>query len=263
MPVKTAVAALAALESRLPHFDGDVRLLIEDDVATVQLDSPTTANALTLKMMRQVGEAVSVVIRDSSIRFLIIKGSGTHYCAGGHLGLIRAGLIDTDHGREMSRAMGEILGAMAASDVVSISLLDGGAIGGGAELAMSTDFRLFGRQGWLRFSQGTLGVAGGWGGVARLASVVSRNTALRLLLRAERVDAVSALNLGIADALVACAEEEVGAFIAQLRAVSPCAMRALKQQVVAAQGEDSADAQVRIFSTVWGGDTHRSKMSKS
>jgi enoyl-CoA hydratase/carnithine racemase len=264
MSVEAAIQELRALESSLPSFDGEVRLTIKEDVATLLLDSPNSANALTVKMMRQIGEAVRIVMGDSAIRFLTFEGVGSVFCAGGHLGLVRAGLIETDCGRRMSRAMGEILGELAASDVVSVSVLDGGAIGGGAELAVSTDFRVFGSLGWLRFSQGTLGVAGGWGGVARLASIVPRNVALRLLFRAEVVDASLALKLGIADNVVASAESGVVEFIEELRAVSPSAMKALKQQVVAARRASTDNAeQVRIFATVWGGDEHRSKMSKA
>ena len=91
-----------------------------------------------------------------------------------------------------------------------------------------------------------------------------RNVALKLLLQAKFVDANLALKLGIADIVVASAELGVVAFIEELRAVSPSAMKALKQQVVAAQGASADNAeQVRIFATVWGGDEHRSKMSKA
>ena len=266
MSVERAISDLKLLEAILPAFDGDVRFTVEKDVATLLLDSPSSANALTIKMMRQIGEAVQLMLNDDRVRFLIIKAKGAVFCAGGHLGLVRAGLIDTDHGHKMSRAMGEILSAMSNADIVSVSVVDGGAIGGGAELAMSTDFRLFGKRGWLRFSQGTLGVAAGWGGVQRLSLIVPRNVALRLVLApvTNTVDASLALQLGISDINSDAEKSDISGFIDGLRGVSPNAMRALKRQVVAVQGERSNSAgQAEIFSTVWGGDEHRSKMSKS
>lgn len=85
--------------------------------------------------------------------------------------------------------------------MVSVACVNGGAMGGGTELALSCDFRVFGAGATFRMVQTTLGLIPGWGGGSRLVKLVGRRDAIRVLSGAEKLDTAALLELGIADAV--------------------------------------------------------------
>ncbi len=72
----------------------------------------------------------------------------------------------------MSTLVHDCLLRLRSLPVVSAFLVDGRAIGGGAELTLSTDLRLFSPWGRVAFVQASMGVTTGWGGGARLVEIV-------------------------------------------------------------------------------------------
>jgi enoyl-CoA hydratase/carnithine racemase len=85
---------------------------------------------------------------------------------------------------------------------VSVAVVTGHALGGGFELALAPDVRVWHEGATAAFLQTKLGVVTGWGGTARLLERVPRNLAIRLLVGGERVSLEAALRHGLADARV-------------------------------------------------------------
>ena len=71
--------------------------------------------------------------------------------------------------------------------LVSVALIEGYAIGGGAEISTSTDFRVMVSQekSYIRFIHNSLSLCPGWGGASRLTQIIGRKSALRVMLGAE------------------------------------------------------------------------------
>ena len=106
----------------------------------------------------------------------------------------------------MSRFMTDALTRLRNSSLVSLSLLNGPAVGGGAELCTATDFRLMVDDGekrnHVRFIHAKLGASPGWGGAHRLQSIVGRSQALRLLGGSPRVTPQQAAAMGLVDQVI-------------------------------------------------------------
>ncbi len=84
-----------------------------------------------------------------------------------------------DTGYEMSTLMHSSLLKLRSLGAPSAFLVDGRALGGGAELTLAPDWRIFTPSGKLSFVQANMGVATGWGGGARLAEIVGeRNVSI-------------------------------------------------------------------------------------
>ena len=88
--------------------------------------------------------------------------------------------------------------------LVSVALIEGYAIGGGAELSTCTDFRVMPKteKTYIRFIHNRLSLCPGWGGASRLVQIIGRKAALRVLLQAEKLDALSAYEIGIVDEII-------------------------------------------------------------
>ena len=84
--------------------------------------------------------------------------------------------------------------------MITVALVRGHAIGGGAELATACDFRLMEADARIGFVQSTMGVAPGWGGGTRLVRLLGRKKALELMISARVLPAVEAVAEGLADA---------------------------------------------------------------
>lgn len=251
MTLDHARAELHAMMAAAPERPGRVRLKRGERVDALVVDNPTARNALTVQMMVDLADAV-IELRTRPTAWLVLRSSAPGmFCAGGHLGDVRAALASAAAGERMCLAMSAVLDGLLALPQTSVAVVDGPAVGGGAELATAADLRLVTPSGWLQFRQAALGVATGWGGAARLTSLLGRRTAVRLLTLGERVGPERALALGLADLEGQAADVE-----RMLPGSPPAAVRASKAQVLAAVGGEGAGRQAALFGSVWAGPAH-------
>lgn len=131
---------------------------------------------------------------DSCVKAVVLMSDDpTFFCSGGDLDTVRA-IFSQDGGYKMATLMHDVHWRLAFSDFLTIALVRGRAIGGGAELTAATDLRVFSPDASLSFVQSSMSISTGWGGGSRLASIVGRRAALRLLLEKGRVHFSAALH---------------------------------------------------------------------
>ncbi len=148
------------------------------------LSNPGRRNALSGAMMCQMHDALGTLARwaeeeearaRTRARALLLHSEGGGdkkvVCSGGDLDVVRR-IMSPEQGARMSLLVHDCLLRLRSLPLATAFLLDGRALGGGAELAMSTDFRLWSPRGSLSFVQANMGVTTGWGGGARLVDVV-------------------------------------------------------------------------------------------
>lgn len=97
---------------------------------------------------------------------VILHSVGETFCSGGDLNTVKK-ISNPDDGYRMSTLMHDTLTRLHQLPLVSVALIQGKALGGGAELATACDFRLFTNKGEIGFVQGRMGVVTGWGGATR------------------------------------------------------------------------------------------------
>ena len=230
-------------------------------VARLQLDHPERRNAMSGAMMVQLLEAVEELEAWEEGVGLLLTGAANPrgvFCSGGGLRTIEVGLKDSEAGFQMATLMGEATRRLRALPLVSVCALEGAAVGGGAELATATDYRVAAAGASLAFVQARMGVAPGWGGGGRLVELVGRRAALDLLLTCRKVGAEEGLALGLVDQVVE--GEAVGAAEKWLEegvggGRAPEVVRALKAMVTG-EGEEA-----RHFAPLWGGEANRKALA--
>ena len=108
-----------------------------DQVATVWLNRPEKRNAITNQMWRAIGDLVNELRDDDSIRLLVLRGVGDHFCAGADIhGLAEMSL------REYHQANQYADESLATFPKPTLAYITGSCIGGGAELASCCDLRI-------------------------------------------------------------------------------------------------------------------------
>lgn len=244
---------------------GAVHLEREGRMASLVLDHVQASNALSPAMMGQLHHAVRALEQAEELSVLLLRGAGGRaFCAGSDLRSVRQNLDDPDRAAELSRFMHAVTTRLLRLPLVSVAVLEGPAVGGGAELATCCDHRVMSADAHLRFVHATLGLAPGWGGGGRLVTLVGRRAALRLLSSAEPVGAQAALALGLVDRVAApgAALSEALGWLAPVLANPVAAVRAAKALVCAPRGDGGARERA-LFLSLWGGPAMRQALSRS
>lgn len=254
MDLSEAARALAALGRRADPGGGRVTLSLEGPVARLVLDHPRARGAMTFQMMEQLAGAVQRLASWDGAVILLSSSDPRAFCAGGHLGQVRQAVTDGEAAAGMAEAMGGVLDGLLALPAVSVAVIEGPAVGGGAEVATATDLRVLGPNARIHFVHARLGIAPGWGGARRLERLVGRRRALRILLDAQAIGPEDALSLGLADEVAPDAALAAEVLVGRWLDRAPEAVRAVKRQLTTPSEATAA------FASVWGGPAHRAAL---
>ncbi|MFT6916639.1 MAG: enoyl-CoA hydratase [Motiliproteus sp.] len=169
---------------------------IKTGIYRLTINRPKVLNALNAKTLEEMNEAISVVIADKSARVLLITGSGEKAFVAGadiahmsHLSPLE-GKAFAEHGMHLFRRLETL-------DIPVIALVNGYALGGGCELAMSSDFILAADNAKFGQPEVNLGVTPGFGGTQRLTRIVGTSMAMELLVTGRAMSAAEALQRGL------------------------------------------------------------------
>ena len=238
-------------------------LEIDENVAILTLNRPKVLNALNAAMLHELDEAVQSLASDASVRAVVLRGAGGKaFAAGADIGELAE--ADASAGEQMARSTQRIFRRIETLGKPVIACIDGYALGGGCELAMSCTLRLANGAARLGQPEIKLGLIPGYGGSQRLPRLVGRGAALKLLLTGTIIDGVEAFRIGLVDELVGGDSEallrravELARAIAQM---PPLAIAATVEAVDsgAEKALDEALAlEARIFGRLCGTDDKR------
>jgi ethylmalonyl-CoA/methylmalonyl-CoA decarboxylase len=221
-------------------------------------------------MMVDLWNAVTELEEWKDGKGIILHSVGDIFCSGGDLNTVRQ-ISNPDDGFKMSTLMHKALTRLHQLPLVSAALVQGKALGGGAELATSCDFRMFTANGEIGFVQGKMGVVTGWGGGTRLVQLLGQHRALDLLLTSRQVGAQEALSLGIANGITQSTDlneaiEETKQWLETKLIHAPQIVHALKHIVATGRAvpyEDSLMNERRVFAMLWGGDANRKALEQN
>ncbi|KAJ3358580.1 enoyl CoA hydratase domain-containing protein 1, partial [Allomyces javanicus] len=143
--MSTRAALAAARESFRKLGRGQVHLKYHCQlpVALVQLDNPAKHNALSGRMMAELADCVDLLDQhQDKLAAVILTGTGSSFCTGFDLDVASEHVFDPASGRAMATLMHDSLTRLRELPLVSFAAVEGYAIGGGAELTTTTDFRI-------------------------------------------------------------------------------------------------------------------------
>lgn len=178
----------------------NLKLEINGHTAIVTLANPP-ANTWTREGLIDLKRLVTDLNNDLNIYSLVVTGEGEKFfSAGADLKLFSDG--DKVLAREMARRFGEAFETLSQFRGVSIAAVNGYAMGGGLECALACDIRIAEAQAQLALPEAAVGLLPCAGGTQLLPWLVGEGWAKRMILCGERVNAETALRIGLVEEVV-------------------------------------------------------------
>ncbi|HZU82673.1 MAG TPA: enoyl-CoA hydratase-related protein [Polyangiaceae bacterium] len=216
-------------------------VLVDSNGATrvLTINRPRARNALTRAVLRALAAALDAASTDPAVRCVVIGGAEGHFCAGADL---RQNLVDDpqwmDHLEEYMDDFHGLIRAVVRSSKPTIAMMDGAAVGFGADLALSCDLRVATTRAYLQEKFVRIGLMPDGGGTFWLPRLVGTARAMQMILLADQVDGPELLRLGIVASLVepAALREATLATARRIEAGPPLAYAAVKRALYASLG---------------------------
>ena len=179
---------------------GEEVLLREEDggILLLTLNRPEVMNSLNFALLQALAGEIEAVRFRADVRVLIVIGAGEKaFCAGADL-KERAGL-GPEKVREYIYTIRHLFTAIEYLNKPVIAAVNGIALGGGTELALASDIRVVAATASMGLTETRLAIIPGAGGTQRLPRLVGKGKAKELIFTGRRVDAVEALDIGLAN----------------------------------------------------------------
>lgn len=202
-----------------------------EGIATITINRPKV-NVLNRQAMLEISARLDDAEKDEDVKVIVITGAGDRaFCAGLDLKAIR-GISAVD-------AMNFTLFAQKLTKKIEelrkpvIAAINGYALGGGLELAMSCDLRIASENAKLGQPELNVGLIPGWGGTQRLPRLVGRGIAKELIFTGKMIDATTAKQLGLLSAVVPPdkLKSAVKELASELMTKSPVGIQLVKQLI--------------------------------
>jgi enoyl-CoA hydratase/carnithine racemase len=199
-------------------------------VAELVLDRTAAMNAVSTAMAEAIAEATATLAADDQVRCVVLSSSHDRaFCVGADL-KERNSFSDADLVRQRPVARGAY-GGVLDLPMPTVAAVDGFALGGGLELALSCDVIVCGREALVGLPEVSVGVIPGGGGTQLLARRIGSSRASRMIFSAEKITGHEAYELGVVDQLARPGEarDDALALATTIAANSPVGLRNAKK----------------------------------
>lgn len=182
-------------------------VLLEKDgeIAVLSVNRPKALNALNADTLKDLSEAVAVIAKDQEIKVVILTGAGDKaFVAGADIAFMAN--LSALEARAFSKLGQDVFAKIETLPQPVIAAVNGFALGGGCELAMSADIRIASEKAKFGQPEVGLGIMAGFAGTQRLPRLVGKGRAKELLYTADVIDANEAYRIGLANKVVPAEE---------------------------------------------------------
>ncbi|MGO4689625.1 enoyl-CoA hydratase/isomerase family protein [Glaciibacter sp. 2TAF33] len=212
-------------------------LLVERDgpIARLTLNRPAAGNALDLELAQALRDSAESLGADDSCAVILIDAHGALFCGGGDVAAMSAAVSPADYVRELAGTVHEALLALAVSDTVVISAVQGAAAGGGFGIVLNSDYVVAAESATFVSAYSKVGLSPDCGSSYLLPRIVGSMRATEFAMMGRPLDAATAREWGVVNAV----EPAEGVGAAAVRAAErvagmPPAARAASKRLLAA-----------------------------
>lgn len=200
-----------------------------EGIATITLNRPEALNAFSKEVVEEILHVLEDVKSDENIRVIVLTGAGEKAFSAGADIKAMAGMTALK-ARELSLMGEKLCVTLENMQKPVIAAINGYALGGGLEVAMSCDLRLASENARMGQTEINIGLIPGWGGTQRLTRLVGMTKAKELVFTGKMIDAKTAEQLGIVNMVVPADKfrEIVRQFAIDLALKAPVAIRVAK-----------------------------------
>lgn len=231
-----------------------LQISIADHVAEVAFNRPDKANAFTETSFREFKAAMEWLDDEDSVRAIILRGNGKHFCAGIDLELLLSVDAKTQEdcpGRKREKLMGLVKVLQSPIDAIEkcrkpiLAAVHGGCIGAGLDLVAACDMRYCTQDAYFCLKEIDLGMVADLGSLQRLPKIISPGFVSEMAYTGRNVPGTEAARVGLVnsvhdsmDALLTAVRQVA----AQIASKSPLSIRGTKQVLLYARDHSVQDS---------------------
>ena len=222
---------------------------LEDGILTVTVNRPDKLNALNRSVLADLDRLMDHVLSDNDVRAVILTGAGPKaFVAGADISeFLQAG---PDEGAALAKRGQDLFFRIERCTKPFIAAVNGFALGGGCELAMSCHFRIASDNARFGQPEVNLGIIPGYGGTQRLPRLIGPGRAMELILTGNMIDAAEALRIGLVNHVTPPETllETAGSILRTILSRSPVAVaRSIEAVNAAILGEEGFEVEIDMF----------------
>jgi len=223
---------------------------LENGIFTITINRPEKLNALNKAVLDELEKIMQTVYDDKAIKAVIITGQGNKaFVAGADIAEFME--VSDDGGEELARKGQQIFFKIENCTKPVVAAVNGFALGGGCELAMSCHFRLASDNAKFGQPEVNLGLIPGYGGTQRLTMLVGKGKAMEMMMTGNMIDADEAKELGLVNHVTSVENlfEKTREIIKLILTKSPVAISKVIAAVNASfdNSTNSFEKEVRLF----------------
>lgn len=171
---------------------------IDSGIVELNLDRPGVKNAIGKDMLRGLQDSLETISRDFSTKVMMICSSVPNvFCAGADLKERRA--MSPIEAQSFVTTLRSTFTILEELHIPTIAVIEGAALGGGLEMALSCDLRICGEDAVMGLPETGLAIIPGAGGTQRLTRLVGKSIAKELIFTGRKVSGTDALSIGLAN----------------------------------------------------------------
>lgn len=169
---------------------------LQNQIFIITVNRPDKLNALNKKTIHEIGLAIHLAESMNEVRVIILTGAGNKaFVAGADISEFSS--FTEQEGMDLAQHGHDVFNSIENCSKPVIAAINGFALGGGCELAMSCHLRVASVNAKFGQPEVKLGLIPGYGGTQRLPILIGRTKAIELLMTADMIGAEVALNLGL------------------------------------------------------------------
>ncbi|WP_243343452.1 enoyl-CoA hydratase-related protein [Anaerococcus sp. AGMB09787] len=172
-----------------------IKLEQDGFIGKLTIARPEALNALNSQVLDELDKALDEVSANKELRVLIVTGEGRSFVAGADIKEMAS--LSPIEGKEFGKKGLGVFRKLEKLEIPTIAAVNGFALGGGCELAMSCDFRIANEKATFGQPEVGLGILPGFGGTQRLQRLVGQGWAKYLIYTARNIKAPKALEIGL------------------------------------------------------------------
>lgn len=174
---------------------------LTDGIYTITINRPDKLNALNQDVLKALDTELDNIYSNPDIRTVIITGSGVKaFVAGADISEFNQ--MNVEQSRQMAKRGQDLFFRIERCPKPIVACVNGFALGGGCELAMSCHFRIASPNALFGQPEVNLGILPGYGGTQRLVQLIGKGRAMELLMSGQTINADTALQYGLVNYVV-------------------------------------------------------------
>lgn len=220
----------------------------DDRIAVLTINRPDKLNALNSEVLNELNEVFVELKRNKNVHGVIITGAGDKaFAAGADISELSG--LDSESGKKTSLKGQGVFDKIESFPKPVLALVNGFALGGGAELAMACHLRVATENAVFGLPEVSLGLIPGYGGTQRLPELVGRGKAMEMILTGDRISAKEAEKSGLVNKMVTKenAVEEARKLLMSILKNSPKAINKAIKAINSAGTSDGYKKEAELF----------------